>query len=92
MNTVNKVERIKKITEFLNNIETILRRIKVEQAKLEEPNRGSVFGFIGKFFMSYRREFDNYHTPTQFDKELLNIIEEFYLRKKSELEHELLNL
>ena len=88
-----RVEKIRKLSDTIESIDKILRRIKRQREAFAHSRDGSVKmfgGLLTKFFSVFTSEFHYVVTPKELDAELLDLVEAFYLDKRRELEHDLI--
>ena len=95
MTNEEKIERAKQITKTIDSIDKVLRRCKFQRDvwDREESTYFSRFGgFLTKFFGTFAHELSDIPTPDELNLEVLTLVENFYLQKRIELEHELINI
>lgn len=95
MTNEEKIERAKQITKTIDSIDKILRRCMFQRASWAKDsvrNSNRFGGFLTKFFSTFAHELGDIPTPDELNLEVLTMVEDFYMQKKIELEHELINI
>ena len=92
MTNEERVEKIRKLSDTIESIDKILRRIKRQRDTFEYKHDSiRMFGgLLTKFFSVFTSEFNYVVTPEELDEELLDLVETFYKDKKTELEYDLI--